>query len=391
MSDVPWTLPAAIALLAALIIVGVVAVVVRVRRRSPRAAAAAADARAAAEAVLLRLDDAANALDVAFEAAAADDAPAELRRARAASLRGRDRGFEEVAALATSTRLPAQRRVDAVRLRDDLERRITDIDATRDRLSEWTRAHGSPASRAAAARARREDIARTSGDPARLVTEARARFDDGEWTDADRADREARAALVRADAALGTPDAADAELIEATMALRRAERLFRAVEDAHRFLLQAAENAAGEVSAAEAEIATAVEIAQTRPDECVPDAVERLREAGAELRAASAGLPRRPRTAIEVVARARETRDEVLRQAPSARRRLEAARAALPGTLACARSAVAAAEAFANAPSIEQRLRLELARRELAAARSAADPFQALASARTAWHAVTDA
>ncbi|MFX5176283.1 hypothetical protein ABTC46_18355, partial [Acinetobacter baumannii] len=90
---------------------------------------------------------------------------------------------------------------------------------------------------------------------------------------------------------------------------RRAERLFRAVEDAHRFLLQAAENAAGEVSAAEAEIATAVEIAQTRPDECLPEAVERLREAGAELRAASAGLPRRPRTAIEVVARARETRD----------------------------------------------------------------------------------
>lgn len=391
MSDAPWTLPAAIALLAALIIVGVVAVVVRVRRRSPRAAAAAADARAAAEAVLLRLDDAANALDVAFEAAAADDAPAELRRARAAALRGRDRGFEEVAALATSTRLPAQRRVDAVRLRDDLERRITDIDATRARLSEWTRAYGSPASRTAAARARRENIARTSGDPARLVTEARARFDDGEWTDADRADREARAALVRADAALGTPDAADAEVVEATMALRRAERLFRAVEDAHRFLLQAAENAAGEVSAAEAEIATAVEIAQTRPDECVPDAVERLREAGAELRAASAGLPRRPRTAIEVVARARETRDEVLRQAPSARRRLEAARAALPGTLACARSAVAAAEAFANAPSIEQRLRLELARRELAAARSAADPFQALASARAAWHAVTDA
>ncbi|MGR2125651.1 hypothetical protein ACUX68_24825, partial [Salmonella enterica] len=94
----------------------------RARRRSPRAAAAASEARSAAEAALARLDDAVNELDVAFEAADAGEAPADLRRALAAALRGRDRGFEEVAALATSTRIPAQRRADAVRLRDDLER-----------------------------------------------------------------------------------------------------------------------------------------------------------------------------------------------------------------------------------------------------------------------------
>jgi hypothetical protein len=257
-------------------------------------------------------------------------------------------------------------------------------------LSEWTRAHGSTASRVATARARREEIARASGDPARLVVDTRERFDDGEWTDADRADHEARAALVRADAALNEPEAADAEVFEASIALRRAERLLRAVEDAHRFVVQADGNAAAEVSAAEAEIAEALEIAVSRPGECAPDAVERLRAAGTEIRAAAEGLPRRPRTAIEVVARVRETRDEALGDAPSPRRRLEAARAALPGTLACARAAVAATEAFADAAPIEKRLRLDAARRELAAARSAQDAFQALASARAAWHAVSD-
>ncbi len=389
-SDIPWALPASIALLAALLVAGVIVLVVRARRRSPGAIAAASEARSAAEEALSRLDDAAIALDVAFEAAGDDEAPTELRRARAAALRGRDRGFAEVAALATSARLPAQRRVDAVRLRDDLERRITAASTTRVGLSEWTRTHGSPASRVAAARARREEIARTSGDPARLLADTRTRFDDGEWADADRADREARAALVRADAALNAPDAADAEVFEASVALRRAERLFRAVEDAHRFLVQAEENAAAEVAAAEAEIAEGLEIAVSRPGECAPDAAERLHAARAALRAAAEGLPRRPRTAIEVVAHVRETRDDALGDAPSPRRRLEAARAALPGTLACARAAVAATGAFADAPPIQDRLRLDVARRELAAARSAQDAFQALASARAAWHAVTD-
>lgn len=387
MSDLPWALPTSIALLAALVVAAVFAVVVRARRRSPRAAVAAANARTASEEALLRLDDAATALDAAFDAADADDAPTELRRGRAAALRGRDRGFVEVAALATSTRLPAQRRSDAVRVRDDLERRITAVNATQERLSEWTRTHGTPASRTAAARARREEIARTSGDPARLVAETRPRFDDEEWADADRADRQARAALARADAALDGPAAADAEVFEASIALRRAERLFRAVEDAHRFVLQASENAAAEVAAAQAEIAAALEIAANRPTEVAPDAAERLRAAAADLRSTA---ERRPRAAIEAVARVRETRDEVLGEVPSARRRLEAARAALPGTLACARAAVAAAEAFADAPSIEDRLRLDAARRELAAARSAPDAFQALASARAAWHAVTE-
>ncbi|ODU52208.1 MAG: hypothetical protein ABT07_01385 [Microbacterium sp. SCN 70-10] len=262
MSDISWALPASIALLAALLIAGGVVVVVRARRRSPRAAAVAAAARSAAEAALLRLDDDATELDVAFEAADAltgDDTPTDLRRSRAAVLRGRDRGFAEVAALATSTRLPAQRRVDAVRLRDDLERRIAATGDARDRLAAWARTHGSVTSRVVAARARRAEIARTSGDPARLVAEARSRFDETEWADADRADREARAALAHADAALDAADAviddpatADARVLEASIALRRAGRLLRAVEDAHRIVLQAAESNGGQIDTATA-------------------------------------------------------------------------------------------------------------------------------------------
>lgn len=390
MSDLPWALPASIALLAALLVAGVVVLVVRALRRSPRAAVAASEARAAAETALVRLDDAATQLDVAFDAVGAPDPPTELRRERSAALRSRDRGFVEVAALATSTRLPAQRRVDAVRLREALDRRTAAAERTRERLAEWTRAHGSTASRVAAARARRDEIARASGDPARLVADARDRFDDGEWADADRADREARAALARVDAALSDPDTTDAGVFEASAALRRADRLFRAIEDAHRFVVQAEENAVAEVTAARAELAEALEIAAARPDECAPDAADRLRAADSELRTATEGLPRRPRTAIEVVARVRETRDDALGDAPTPRRRLEAARAALPGTLACARAAVAATEAFADAPPIQERLRLDAARRELAAARSAQDAFVALASARAAWRAVTD-
>lgn len=397
MSDLPWALPASIALLAALLVAGVVVIVVRARRRSPRAAAAAMDARSAAEAMLLRLDDAATELDAAFEAADAlgDDGATDLRRSRAAVLRGRDRGFTEVAALAVSPRLPAQRRTDALRLRDDLERRLAAAGDTRDRLTEWTRAHGSVTARVLAARTRRADIARTSGDPARLVAESRARFDDTEWADADRADREARAALARADAALEAadaaiddPGAADARVLEASIALRRAASLLRAVEDGHRIVLQASENAGAEVSAARAEIVTALELAESRAVGVAPDATDRLRTAATELHAAAAALPGRPRAAIETVARAREVRDEAVGDALAPRRRLEAARAALPGTLACARSAVAAAEAFADAPPIEERLRLDAARRELAAARATHDAVQALSSARAAWRAV---
>lgn len=398
MSDVVWALPASLGLLAVLLIAGVVALIVRARRRSPRAIAAATEACDAAAAALERLDDDATALDVAFEAAdvfTGDDAPTDLRRARAAALRGRDRGFEEVAALRSSTRLPAQRRADGVRLRADLERRIAATASTRESLTVWAGTHRGVPARISAARARRAEVARTSGDPAPLVADLRARFDGSEWADAERAAREAAVALAAADRALDAAErnaidlsSAEQHLFEATAAIRRAGRLLRAVEDAHRIVSQAAENAPGEVTTAESEIAAARATAAAEPGAVSPDALERLSATADEVSTARDELDRRPRAAIEIVARARETRDDVLGDIPSPRRRLEAARTALPGTLACARAALASAEAFADAPPISERLRLNEARRALADARAAQDAAEALAHARTAWRAV---
>lgn len=398
MSDVTWAVPTALAIVGTLLVIAVVVVIVRSRRRSPRARAAAEIARGAAAEALLRLDDAATDLDVAFEASGAlvdSESTTALRRSRAAALRARDRGFTDVAALSASTAIPARRRLDAEAVRAHLDQHLARIEATRTDLAAWARAHGTPADRVRSARTRRDELVSTSGDPAPLIDALRARFDEHDWSDAAEAARDAAEALAEVDHALdaaahaGDPAEVDRLVHAATGALRRAARQLREVEDAHRIAFQAAGNAAGEVAAARAELAAADEVARVRPDACAPDAAARLHAAAADLESAAAGVDRRPRAAIETVARVREVRDDVLGDAPSARHRLEAARAALPGTLACARAALAAAEARGDDPSIDARLRLDSARRELAAARAATDAGQALANARAAWRAAT--
>lgn len=396
MSDVAWAVPTALALVGLLLVVGIVVMVVRARRRSPRARAVAEAARVAAAEALLRLDDAARDLDTAFEASGAlvdAESTTSLRRARAAALRARDRGFTDVADLSTSTAIPARRRVAAEAVRAGLDDHLARIERTRAELADWARAHGTPADRVRSAQERRDEVVRAAGDPAPLIAALRARFADDDWGDAADAARDADAALTDADDALGAadvatdPDEVDRAVFRATDAARRAARHLRAVEDAHRIALQAAENAEDEVAAARAEIAAARELAAARPDDCAPDAVTDLDTQATALEAAAAEVARRPRAAIETVARVRRVRDEVLREAPSARLRLEAARAALPGTLACARAALAAAEARDVDRPIDERLRLDGARRELAAARAATDAGQALANARAAWEA----
>ncbi|BAJ74441.1 membrane-fusion protein [Microbacterium testaceum StLB037] len=397
MSDVSWAVPTALAIVAALVVALVIVLVVRARRRSPRAHAAADAARIAAAEALLRLDDAATDLDIAFEASEAltdGDSTSALRRARAAALRARDRGFAELAALSVSTAVPARRRAVTEALRAQFETQLETIARTRIDLAEWTRTHGTAAGRVTAARARRDEVVRTAGDPAPLIATLRDRFAEDDWRNAADSADAAAAALAEADAALdaaeATPDTSETDLLvhRATDAVRRAARHLRAVEDAHRIALQAADNAGTELAAAREELVAAVEIAEARPAECAPDAAERLRAARRDLDAAADEADRRPHTAIETVARIRELRDEVLLDAPSPRRRLEAARAALPGTLACARAALAAAEARDDR-SIEARLRRDRARRELAAARAATDAGVALENARTAWRATS--
>jgi len=393
-SDVTWAVPTALALAGVLLIVAVIVLIVRASRRSPRARAAAEAARVAAEESLLRLDDAANELDIAFEASGAREAgesATALRRSHAAILRGRDRGFSEVVALSTSPSIPARRCVEAQTVRVRLDALRSLAETTRADLAEWAQTHGSPTERVQAARTRLDDTVRTAGDPTPLIAGLRERFAEEDWSDAAHAATAATASLTAAEEALDAAQAGadpvevDRLVVTATDATRRAARQLRAVEDAHRIALQAADNAEDELRAARAELTAALELATSRPDACAPDAAQRLRDAISELDIASADASRRPRAAIDTVARLREVRDEAVGEALSARRRLEAARAALPGTLACARAALAATEARDDGESIHERLRRDQARRELAAARAATDAGQALANARTAW------
>lgn len=399
MTEIVWAIPTAIAITGGLLIAAIVVLIVRVRQRTPRAQAAAARAVDEAEAALLRLDDAANDLDLAFDAADAlptGDAPADLRRARASALRARDRAFVDVASLRSGAAVPTTRRADADRLRGAIEAHLTRIEATREPLSAWSRSHRSPTELIDAARRRRDETAETAGDPAPLVRALSDRFDADDWRDAAFSARAGIDALTEADAeiALASAHLADADAVASHVrrsveATRRAERHLHAVEDAHRIALQAADNVAVELAAARAELHAAIDVATARPEACAPDATARLRTAARDLEAAAGDAVRRPRGSVETVARMREARDELVGEALSARTRLELARAALPGTLACARAALAAAEARADVLPITARLRLDAARRELAAARTATDPARALSNARAAWHAVT--
>ncbi|MBB3157527.1 hypothetical protein FHS07_001211 [Microbacterium proteolyticum] len=413
MPDLAWAVPAAIALVAAALVVAIVVIAVRVHRRSSRARAAAGRAVSGAASALLALDDDVDDLDLAFEAADAldaDDVPTELRRARTTAHRARDRGFGDLLVLEDYTGVAARRRDQARRLREGLDAQREQVSAVRARLADWQREHRSPAGLLAAARHRRDDLVAMSGDPEPLVDALRARFDDADWSEAAVAASRARRALADADDALGRAetDADGDHVVRATAELRRAARHLREVEDGHRVALQAAGNAEAEVAAARAEIDEAIHVATSRPEACPPGAADRLRAAADELNDAAAAASRRPREAVATVARVREERDAILGDAVSMRRRVEAARTALPGTLACARAALAAAETASAtadekrvearieargdaAPEVDRitrRLRVERARRHLAEARAATDATQALTAARAAWSAL---
>ncbi|MFJ4036960.1 hypothetical protein ACIPVB_02650 [Microbacterium sp. NPDC090007] len=394
MTEIPWLVPAAVALGVAAVLVLAVVVMVRVHRRSPRMRAAAQTALQQATEALGGLDDAVDDLDVAFEAfdgVEASDVPAELRRARASAQRARDRGFAEVLDLRADTSVAAARRDRAGQLRQSLRTQTERAAAANQQFGEWARTHRDVALLYATARRRREAVVAAAGDPEPLLAALRDRFDPADRREAERAAGAASTALSAADDALSYDDAA--HLLAATRALRRAARCLRAVEDEHRIAVQAAANAATEIDAARAELTDAVSAAAARPEACAPDAPVRLRDAMATLDDAAARSARRPREAIATVARARAARDVAVHGALTPRRRLEAARAALPGTLACARAALATAEAGDAAsdarPSIARRLDLEDARRHLATARAETDAAPALEAARAAWRALS--
>ncbi|WP_295786785.1 hypothetical protein [uncultured Microbacterium sp.] len=395
MTEIPWLIPTAIALGVIAVLVLATVVTVRVLRRSPRARAAASAALGEATAALGELDDAVDDLDVAFEAldaVEAGDLPADLRRARATARRARDRGFADVLDLSGDTSVAASRRDRARQLTQTFRTQTHRAREARSTVSTWARTHREAEGLRAAAWRRRDAVVAAAGDPAPLLAVLRERFDPADRSEAERAAQAASLALSAVDAALARND--EEHLLVATRALRRAARCLRAVEDEHRIAVQAAENAAAEIAAARAEMTDADAAAAARPEACAPDATARLRSARDELDAASTRSARRPREAIAVVARVRAERDRTVGEALTPRRRLEAARAALPGTLACARAALATAEANDAAddirPPIARRLRLEDARRRLAVARAETDAAPALEAARAAWRALAD-
>lgn len=412
MPDLGWVVPVAVAVTATVFVVLVTILAVRALHRSPRARAAADRAVADVAVALLALDDAVRDLDLDVETAdAADspDVPAELRRARSAAHRARDRGYDDLLALEADTGPAARRRNLARTIRASLDAHRRAVADARVRFGEWARAHRTAAHLLDAVRRRRDELVASAGDSGPLVASLRARFDEVDWAGAAAASTVAAQELTGVDAALvrAAEDPEGDHLRAATAALHRSERALRGVEDDHRIALQAADNVEAEMAAARAELQAAIAVATSRPGDCRPGAAERLRSASAALEDAAASGARRPREAIATVARVREERDDLLGDAVSTRRRLEAARIALPGTLACARAAFASAETqevtvdarAADAPSsakstdddrerLERRLRLERARRHLAEARAATDATRALSAARDAWSAL---
>jgi hypothetical protein len=399
-----WLVPAAVVFGSAALLVLVAVWAVKRARRSPRARAAAEQVRARAGVQLVRLDDAVDELDLEVALSGAlygGTAPASLRRARMTAQHVRDESFDEYRGLSRPGLHPAELRRGAVRIERRTDEALGRIAAAREEHAAWVAANISAVDQVAAARGHLERLRAEMGDPAALIADLSARFDEAEWADAARAARGARDAaasaediLSQAAAHAGDPTRSVlTELAEAERALRRAEADARILEETHRLVTQAAQALPGEFDAAR----SALRHAQTVRSHLPPAEAERL---GGELRALSADLDglepraaRRPTKTIDEIARVRDRLDMALGDAHTAQQRLRGARTALPGTLAAARAAVAQAEgAIAHSGGgADARARLLSAQRELAAARQAQDPVDALDAARRAMREAEDA
>ena len=368
--------------------------------RSPRARAAAEAERTRAGTALVRLDDAVIELDleVGLSGALYDgDAPSTLRRARMTAQHVRDEAFEAFREL--DDRPPAEVRRVSARIRSRADEALAVITRARAEHAEWMRVHSSAAAQVDAAALRLERLRTELGDPGALVADLSGRFDEAEWRQASGAAHTASEALVQAQHHLDAARALAAdptrsalpELAAAQRELQRAQSGARALDEAHRLVTDAAIAVPQELAEARTALAQAIRVR----DELDPATAERL---GAELRAIAAALgalepdaARRPTTTVREIARARARLDLALGDARTAQQRLRGARTALPGTLAAARGAVARAESAAAGAGADARVRLDSAQRELAAARQAQDPVEALDAARRAMRHAEDA
>lgn len=396
-----WAVPAAIVFGVTALAVVAAVWALRRARRSPRARAVAQAERDAAGIALVALDDAVEELDLEVELSGAlydGSAPPALRRARMTAQHTRDDAFALLRDLDGDAHPEEIRRV-AQRIRSRSESASAHIARARDEHAAWMSAHRGAAEQVERARARAEALRAELGDADALVTDLGECFDAAEVEGARRFAREATDALDEADRLLvdagelldDPTRSALTALSAAERALRRARSSSRGLEEAHRLMTDAAQAAPTEIAAARGAIRQAEEVrAHLEPEDA-----ERL---GRELRAVVDALDtiepsagRRPVQTITELARVRDRLDLALGDARTAQQRLRGARTALPGTLAAARAAVARAEETAVHAGADARVRLSAAQHDLAAARSAGDPVEALDIARRALRHAEDA
>jgi len=399
-----WFVPALVVFGVTAIAIAVIVWAVRAARRGPRARAATAAAQDRAGVALVALDDAVGELDLEVGLSGAlygGEAAAVLRRARMSAQHSRDDAFDRFRQVLDETQPPPVRRQVAERITTDAERALAAVQKARAAHSQWVARHVDTRAQLAASRDRLDALEAAQPGGTVFLAELSERFDESEWADAAHSRRRADTALVRAREAIdaAAADAGDPtrsllpRLADAEHALRAAEDDQRRIEDEYRRVTQASAGAPGEIAAARAELQSAVGMR----DALTPAAGDRLaasvRDATQRVDELAAIAARRPTAAIDGIARVRDRLDLALGDARSSQQRLRGARAALPGTLAAARNAIAHATASVQQPGAgaEARVRLAAANDALADARRVDDPVAALDAARRALRHADDA
>lgn len=397
-----WFIPAVVVFGITAIAVVAIGWAVRSSRRSPRARSAASAARTEAGSALVELDDAIGELDLELGLSGAlygGDAPGGLRRARMTAQHVRDQAFVDFRTLDDPAMLPAEQQRRARLISTRVRTALDATTSARAAHTDWMHEHVSATEQIAAARARQDALVAQLGDPEALVRDLRERFDDAEWRDAAESATAARQALQDATRLLDQAgaDAADPSrdaltpLADAERALRAASAGAQRAEEDHRVVGQAAQALPGEFAAARTALRQAIDLRGSLE----PDAAARLGAAIRDIQAALDALEpdagRRPTFTVDRIARLRDRLDLAAGDARSAQQRLRGARSALPGTLSAARAAVSRAEASAAGAGADARVRLSAAQEELAKARQAGDPVEALDAARRAMRHAEDA
>jgi hypothetical protein len=390
-----WGVPALIALGSAAFIVIALVVGVRLARRGKRARNRAERALEDLGSLIVRLDDATEELELEIGMSSAlydGRPPASLRRARLTAQHTRDDAFAAYSAVTADGTLPTHQLTESKRLTEAVQKALDIIDRARAENEAWLAENSTTVEQVAVARQRLDELAARMGDPTALRQELARIADESEWEDAADADTAARDALEEARTHLRSAEeksedpslSAREDLTACEKALARAEKASQLLEETHRLVQHATRAVDDEQKGAAAAIRAAAGTQLATDPEHAPKLAEAIRVASAALDSAMQIAPRRPVAANERIARLRDRLDIALADARTQQQRLRGARSALPGSLAAARSALARAEAVVTGAEVDARVRLDSAHRELAFARQAQDPIEALDASRRA-------